>query len=151
PILYDHDRHEDVPLVRQSGRLTRFGDVAELLRQRDDRFVIFGPGDDLTVRFDARSLPPLPARWRRSFVLRTAGDCKDNALSTARGSTVEPLPFRAMRNYPYGPEQRYPSDAAHRDFVQRYSTREVPVSRSPSGPFNCPVRGGLGREPPADR
>jgi hypothetical protein len=131
PVLYDRDRHEDAPLVRQSGRLTRFGDVAELLRRRDDRFVIFGPGDDLTVRFDARSLPPLPAGWRRSFVLRTAGYCKDNALSTAHGSTIEPLPFRAMRNYPYGPEQRYPSDALHRDYLRRYSTREVSVNPSP--------------------
>ena len=98
--------------MRQSGRLTRFGDVTELLHQRDDRFVIFGPGDDLTVRFDAGSLPPLPAGWRRSYVLRTAGYCKDTALSTAHGATVEPLPFRAMRNYPYGPDQHYPARSA---------------------------------------
>ncbi|HEY7425419.1 MAG TPA: hypothetical protein VH682_14405, partial [Gemmataceae bacterium] len=125
PALYDYDRPEDVPLVRQSGRMTRFGDVTELLRQRDDRFVVFGPGDDLTVRFDAGSLPPLPADWRRSFVLRTAGYCKDNALSTAHGSTVEPLPFRDMRNYPYDPDQRYPRDPLHLDYLRRYLTREV--------------------------
>lgn len=124
-MLYEYERRQEVPLVRQAGRLTRFGDVRELLRQRDDRFVIFGPGDDLTVHFDAAALPSLPAGWRRSFVLRTAGYCKDNALSTAHGATVEPLPFAAMRQYPYGPEQRYPNDPLHVDYLRRFLTREV--------------------------
>jgi tetratricopeptide (TPR) repeat protein len=133
PMVYDLDRPENVPLVRQTGRLTRFGDVTELLHRRDDRFVIFGPGDDLTVRFDAGSLPPLPAGWKRSFVLRTAGYCKDNALSTAHGMTVEPLPFQAMRNYPYAGEERYPQDAAHLDYLRRYLTREVRAEPSLRG------------------
>jgi hypothetical protein len=134
PSLYDYDRHDDVPLVRQSGRLTRFGDVTELLRQRDDRFVIFGPGDDLTVRFDAASLPPLRAGWQRSFVLRTTGYCKDNALSTAHGATVEPLPFQAMRAYPYGPDVYHPRDRLHLDYFRRYLTREVVADSTPSLP-----------------
>lgn len=131
PKLYDHHRADNVSLVGQSGRMTRFGDVTELLHQRDDRFVIFGPGDDLTARFDAASLPPLPPGWKRSFVLRTAGYCKDTALSTAHGSTVEPLPFAAMRNYPYGPEQHYPNDALHVDYRRRYLTREVQANPWP--------------------
>jgi hypothetical protein len=111
--------------------MTRYGDVTELLHERDDRFVIFGPGDDLTVRFDAASLPPLPTGWKRSFVLRTAGYCKDTALSTAHGATVEPLPFAAMRNYPYGPEQQYPNDALHREYLRNYLTREVKANSWP--------------------
>ncbi len=131
PKLYDYQRGVDVPFVGQSGRLTRFGEVTELLHQRDDCFVIFGPGDDLTVRFDAASLPPLPTGWKRSFVLRTTGYCKDTALSTAHGATVEPLPFAAMRNYPYGPDQQYPRDAAHQDYQRRYLTREVQANPWP--------------------
>ena len=131
PSIYDYDRHEDVPLVRQSGRMTRFGDVTELLRRRDDRFVVFGPGDDLTARFDAAALPTLPAGWRRSFVLRTAGYCKDTALSTAHGTTVGPLPFATMRNYPYGSDQRYPRDPLHLDYLRRYLTREVQADPLP--------------------
>jgi len=131
PKGYDYHRGIDVPLVGQSGRLTRFGEVTELLQQRDDRFVIFGPGDDLTVYFDAAVLPPLPSGWKRSFVLRTAGYCKDNALSTAYGTTVEPLPFAAMGNYPYGPERRYPNDALHADYLQRYLTRQVQANPWP--------------------
>jgi hypothetical protein len=128
PKLYDYHRADKVPLVGQSGRMTRFGDVTELLHQRDDCFVIFGPGDDLTVRFDAASLPPLPKGWKRSFVLRTTGYCKDTALSTAHGATVEPLPFAAMHNYPYGSDQRYPEDAVHQEYRRRYLTREVKAS-----------------------
>src|SRR5262249_3355006 len=131
PSQYDYDRHEEVPLVRQAGRMTRFGDVTELLHARDDRFVIFGPGDNLTVRFDAGSLPPLPAGWQRTYVLRTWGYCKDTALSTAHGAPVEPLPFRAMRNYPSGPDQSYPRDPLHLDYFRRYLTREVRADPTP--------------------
>jgi hypothetical protein len=131
PKLYDYHRADNVPLVGQSGRLTRFGEVTELLHQRDDRFVIFGPGDDLTVRFEAAGLLPLPPGWKRSFVLRTAGYCKDTALSTAHGSTVEPLPFAAMHNYPYGPEQHYPNDTLHQAYQRRYLTREVQANPWP--------------------
>jgi hypothetical protein len=131
PKLYDYHLADDVMLVGQTGRMTRFGEVTELLHERDDRFVIFGPGDDLTVCFDAASLPPLPPGWKRSFVLRTAGYCKDTALSTAHGSTIEPLPFAAMRSYPYGPEQQYPNDALHQEYVRRYLTREVQANPWP--------------------
>src|SRR5262249_54206201 len=59
PTVYDPDRLAPVPAAPPAGRLTRYGDVADLLRGADDRFVIFGPEDVLTVRFDARGLPPL--------------------------------------------------------------------------------------------
>jgi hypothetical protein len=132
PTVFDHDRHEQVPLSPPAGKRTRFGDVTELLRQRDDRFVVFGPGDEVTVRFDATRLPPLPAGWRRSFVLRTWGYCKDSGPFTATGATIEPLPFAAMRNYPPGPDEHYPPDAAHQDYLRRYQTREVGTQAAPA-------------------
>jgi hypothetical protein len=125
PTLYDHDRLETTPVARVSGRLTRLGDVAELLRDLDDRFVIIGPGDEITVTFDASRLPALPAGWKRSFVLRTWGYTKDMGPFTAHGDTVEPLPFRAMGNYPYGPDKRHP----HEDYQQRYNTRPAGARR----------------------
>src|SRR5205807_7877664 len=96
-----------------AGRLTRLGDVSELLQKRDDRFVIFGPGDELTVRFDARYLPTLPGGWTRDFVLRAWGYCKDCGPFTATGDTIEPLPFHGMSAYPYGAKKHYPQDAIH--------------------------------------
>ena len=46
-------------------------------------------------------------------------------MNTAAGGTVEPLPFHAMSRYPYGAEQAFPTDAAHRRFVETYNTRRV--------------------------
>ncbi len=116
---------------RLSGKLTRTGDVTELLRERDDRFVIFGPGDEVTVRFDGRSLPALAPGWTRSFVLRTWGYCKDCSPFTATGDTVEPLPFQAMSNYPYDPNERYPRDAVHEEYRRLFNTREAGGERLP--------------------
>src|SRR5439155_27323999 len=120
PTVYDYDRLEAVPAIRPAGRVTAFGDVTELLHAADDRFVIFGPGDELTVSFDAEKLPALPPGWKRSFVLRTWGYCKDSGPFTATAETVEPLPFRGMSRYPYGPGERYPTDALHQGYLRRY-------------------------------
>src|SRR5262249_38460514 len=108
PTVYDYGRLAPLPVNRLAGRMTRHGDVTELLRGGDDRFLIFGPGDERDVRFDASKLPPLPDGWTRSYVLRTWGYCKDTGPFTAHGDTVEPLPFRAMSNYPCGPGEKYP-------------------------------------------
>lgn len=123
PTVYDYDRLEAVPAIRPAGRVTTFGDVTELLHAADDRFVIFGPGDELTVSFEAAKLPALPAGWKRSFVLRTWGYCKDCGPFTATGETVEPLPFRGMSGYPYGAGEKYLNDAVHKEYLRRYQTR----------------------------
>jgi hypothetical protein len=125
PTIYDYDRLQSIPVSRLAGMMTRFGDVTEVLRDRDDRFVIFGPGDDLEVVFDAQNLPKLPAGWKRSFVLKTWGYCKDCSLFTATGDTIEPLPFQKMSKYPYGPEEHYPDDPLHQDYLRRYQTRPM--------------------------
>jgi Flp pilus assembly protein TadD len=103
PISYDYDRLEPVVYTKWRGKLTRTGDVTELLARDDDHFVICGPGDEITAEFDATKLLPLPAGWERSFVLRTWGYCKDTALATATNGQVGPLPHRAMSKYPYDP------------------------------------------------
>jgi tetratricopeptide (TPR) repeat protein len=121
PTLYDYDRLDAFPVSRLSGRVTRYGDVTEVLRAADDRFVIFGPGDDLSVRFDAGGLPPLPAGWQRSYVLRTWGYCKDASPWTAEGETVGPLPFRGMSYYPYRADEKHPDT----EYDRVWNTRRV--------------------------
>ena len=101
PTAYDYDRRESVSVTRWKGRLTKLGDVTELLAAKDDRHVVCGPGDEVSVRFDARSLPPVPAGFERSFVLRTHGYCKDTAPTTMAGGRVGPLPYAGMPTYPY--------------------------------------------------
>jgi hypothetical protein len=125
PTLYDYQRLEPVAVTRQSGNLTRTGDVAPLLRERDDRLAIFGPGDEITVRFDARGLPLLPAGWTRSFVLRTHGYVKACGPMVITGDTIEPLPFGRMTRFPYGPGETYPETRTLLDYRLYYNTRQV--------------------------
>ena len=113
PVAYDDAKTEPVAVTRWKGNLTRTGDVTDLLRAADDRFVLCGPGDEVTVAFDASALPELPAGWVRSFVLRTHGYCKDTAPFTATGGRVGPLPYRGMKTYP-GPESGDPALAEYR-------------------------------------
>ncbi len=125
PTIYDYDQLEPVPFTRQTGFLTRFGEVTELLQSRDDWFAIFGPGDEVTVRFDARRMPSLPKNWQRSFVLRTAGYCKGCGPFTVTGGSIDPLPFHSMSRFPYGPKESYPQSPRHREYLQQYQTRAM--------------------------
>jgi thioredoxin-like negative regulator of GroEL len=127
PQWYDYSAvsREPPPWAPIAGAYTRYGDVLPLLGASDDRYVIFGPGDELALQFDATAAPVLPPGWTRDFVLYSDAWMKDADLNTATGGTVEPLPFHAMSRYPYGAEQSYPTDAAHRRFVETYNTRRV--------------------------
>jgi hypothetical protein len=112
-----------VAISPMAGKLTRTGDVTELLRQRDDRFVIFGPGDVVTASFEVGDLPDLPLGWVRSFVLRTWGYCKDSGIFTASGDTIEPLPFHKMSVYPYGSIDHFPFDPDRDKYQREFNTR----------------------------
>lgn len=112
------------------GAFTRFGDVLPLLLAPDDKYVVMGPGDEATITFDARRLPPLAPGWKRDFLLYTVGWVKDADLNTAAGHAVAPLPFHDMSRYPYGPEEAYPDDEEHRSFLGEYNTRRF-ESRAP--------------------
>jgi hypothetical protein len=102
---------------------TRYGDVRELLEAPDDRYVIMGAGDEIGLRFDPSSLPPLPAGWRRDYMLKVDGWAKDRDANTAYSQTVEPLPFHGMSRYPYPPAEKYPDDPVHRQYRSNYNTR----------------------------
>lgn len=106
-----------------SGRYTRFGDVLELITAIDDRMVIMGSGDELAMEFDASSLPPLPAGWKRDWLLKVDGWAKDRDANTAFSQSVEPLPFHGMSGYPYGRGETFPSTPAHRKWMEKYNTR----------------------------
>lgn len=107
------------------GNYTRFGEVAPLLTAADDKLVIMNSGDEMTVSFDARKLPPLPAGWKRDFLVYSEGWIKDGDFNTAYGKTVAPLPFHGMKRYPYGDDESFPSDAEHREYLRKYNTRKV--------------------------
>ncbi len=122
PVAYDDSKTETVAVTKWKGKLTRTGDVTELLNVTDDRHVICGPGDEVTVRF-AADLPPVPDGWERTFVLRTWGYCKDSAPFTGTSGNVHPLPFRAMPKYPYGADVKVPP--ALLDYDRKWNTRPM--------------------------
>ncbi len=105
------------------GDYTRYGPVRELLSSIDDRFVILGAGDELTLRFPALPLPELPRGWKRDFLLFVDGWAKEAEANTAFGDTVEPLPFHAMSGYPYGADEHYPDTKPHRAYLRKYNVR----------------------------
>jgi hypothetical protein len=119
PETYDYDQpitHPKWPPL--AGRLTRYGDVTDLLARRDDQLVVLGSGDELTVRFAA--LPPPKAGFVRDFVLHNVGWDKDAVLNTVFGSTVEPMPFEAMTAY----GELRPRDEVYQRYLDDYQTRE---------------------------
>ena len=105
------------------GYYTHYGSVETLVEAPDDRYVIMGSGDEVSMVFRADSLPALRSGWKRDFLLKVDGWAKDRDPNTAFSQSVEPLPFHAMSAYPYGVKERYPVDDAHRIYRNSYNTR----------------------------
>jgi predicted CxxxxCH...CXXCH cytochrome family protein len=102
------------------GNYTRYGDVTMLLSQTDDKFVIYGLGDEIDLRFDVPAYQPLGIK--RRFLMYTNGYYKDAKVDVAH--TVEPLPFAAMSNFPYDEAvENYPDDPEHTQYLNEYNTR----------------------------
>ncbi len=107
------------------GRYTREGDVRELLLNADDMFVISKPGDEISLSFDARKLPPIRSGWKRTFLLYADGYSKEMDINSASPDQVLPLPFHGMSRYPYTDPEKYPMTAARRAYLDKYNTRLV--------------------------
>lgn len=126
PHWFDYNEVSKAPKWRDLiGDYTRFGEVAPLLTAVDDKLVIMNSGDEMTVYFDAGTLPPLQAGRKRDFLIYSEGWIKDGDLNTAHGKTVNPLPFHAMTKYPYADDEFFPTDAEHLDYIRQYNTRKV--------------------------
>ncbi|MCE2412821.1 VCBS repeat-containing protein [Candidatus Poribacteria bacterium] len=126
PHLFDYQKVTKAAQWRDlAGFYTRYGDVAPLLQEVDDMYVILNAGDEITVEFDASRLPTLKAGWVRDFILYSDGWDKDGDINTLTSQTVEPLPFHGMSAYPYPDDEHYPNDAAHRQYQLKYNTRRV--------------------------
>jgi tetratricopeptide (TPR) repeat protein len=110
------------PYTRPAGAYTRYGDVRPLLTASDDRFAVFGSGDEVALDFDPAALPALPQGWVRDYFFAAHGYEKDMDFYAYRGDTVEPLPFRNMGTYPYSGKS-FPADAEHLKYLLEYNTR----------------------------
>ncbi|MEI6541500.1 MAG: ASPIC/UnbV domain-containing protein, partial [Planctomycetota bacterium] len=123
PELYDYDQLQSLrEWPAMGGMFTRYGDVRELLTTTDDRLVIIGAGDEITLEF-AVPERPVPAGWKRDFIMNNVGWDKDCDRNTVYGHTVEPLPFNAMSRYPYNGNEAYPDTPLHRETLGKYHNR----------------------------
>jgi hypothetical protein len=126
PFGYDYEQISSTsPWKVMPGRYTREGDVLELLLSSDDMFVISRPGDEISLSFDARKLPPVRAGWTRTFLLYADGFSKEMDINSASPDQVSPLPFHGMTKYPYADTEAYPMTAARRAYIDKYNTRLV--------------------------
>jgi len=112
------------PYARAAGAYTRYGNVLPLLTKFDDRLAVFGSGEEVALEFDPAKLPRLPAGWTRDYFFLANGYEKDMDFYAADGSTVAPLPFRAMGTYPYA-GKTFPLDQTHMNDLLNYNTRDL--------------------------
>jgi hypothetical protein len=112
-----------------AGFYTREGDVRELLKDTDDRYVIMNSGDEMSLRFAEQPAPR--TGWVRDFVIAGDGWIKDGDYNSTFSRTVQPLPYHARSQYTDTPGrlQDEPPYRAHPDDWLRYHTRYVAPDR----------------------
>ena len=108
-LTYDYSRISATgPFLWARGVYTRYGDVTPLLERVDNRYVIFGTGEEIDAEFSAGSLPVLPAGWKRDYFFYANGFVKDMDWWEASPFTVAQMPFHGMSRYPYPRGEHYP-------------------------------------------
>jgi hypothetical protein len=121
---YDYDRVSLTgPFQHQRGNYTRLGDVTELVKGVDDRYAIFGSGEELAAEFDATKLPALPAGWKRDYFFYANGYVKDMDWWDASPFTVSQLPFHGLSKYPYPASEKFPEDEDGLAYQLNWNTR----------------------------
>ena len=124
PEQFDYQQWMAVSMWNPTpGMYTRYGDVRPLVLKADDELVLMGSGDELRLLYPADQLPALPEGWTRDFLLLVDGWAKDQDANTAFATSVEPLPFHGMSQYPYPATEHFPDDSAHRAWREQYNTR----------------------------
>ncbi len=111
---FDYDKKRSAKIPRHEGRFTKYGDVLPLINEVDDKLIVMGMGDELTLSFEA--LPPAAPGMTRSFVLKPWAYFKEQQPYNSG-----PLPFRDMTRYPYEPAE-YPAELKAYD--EEWNTRE---------------------------
>jgi hypothetical protein len=119
-----------------SGSFTRYGDVTELLRDFDDRFVIGRKGDAISLKFPVDNLTEPAEGMERDYFF--FGTCWFKVRYANYGFgpghdgfTVDPLPFHNMSGFPYPlDEEGYPF-SSHSSYLEEYNTRVITLSQQP--------------------
>ncbi|HEX3985980.1 MAG TPA: FG-GAP-like repeat-containing protein, partial [Acidobacteriaceae bacterium] len=136
-LTYNYQRISQTgPFFWARGMYTRYGDVKSLLERVDNRYVIFGTGEEIDAEFRAGVLPPLPAGWTRDYFFYANGYVKDMDYWEAAPFTVGPMPFQAMTRYPYPAREHYPQGTAADRYWLTWDTRYESGRRDQRWDFN---------------
>ncbi len=136
-VMYVYEKTSPTgPYTRPAGAYTRYGDVLPLVNSLDDRLVVFGSGDEVALDFDPSKLPALPRDWVRDYFFVANGYEKDMDFYAYDFTNVDPLPFGGMRAYPYPPEQSFPLDDSHLNYLLEYNTRYMSGNEQPGFRFD---------------
>jgi len=123
-LEYDYDRVSLTgPFQHERGNYTHMGDVTELVKGVDDRYAIFGSGEEIAAEFNAGNLPALRAGWKRDYFFYANGYVKDMDWWDASPFTVAQLPFHGMSAYPYPANEKFPDDADALGYQLNWNTR----------------------------
>lgn len=123
-LAYDYNQISATgPFCWARGVYTRYGEVTPLLRRVDNRYVIFGTGEEIDAEFSAGALPPLPRGWTRDYFFYANGFVKDMDYWEASPFTVGPMPFQTMSTYPYPPQEHYPQGDGPDAYWLQWNTR----------------------------
>lgn len=125
PTSYQPDANAGQRWSDLAGYYTRLGDVRELLKKLDDRYVIMNAGDEMRLTFAA--LAATPPGWVRDWAFISDGWTKDGNLNTGYSNVVLPYPSHAKPHYDAPPTalrddpmvRRFPRD------WQQFHTRYV--------------------------
>ncbi|MGA8043153.1 MAG: FG-GAP-like repeat-containing protein [Terracidiphilus sp.] len=121
---YDYNRVSLTgPFQHQRGNYTHLGDVTELVKGIDNRYAIFGSGEEIAAEFDVTHLPVLPAHWKRDYFFYANGYVKDMDWWDASPFTVAQLPFHGMTSYPYPGSETFPDDADALNYQLNWNDR----------------------------
>jgi hypothetical protein len=108
-LTYDYQQISATgPFLWARGTYTRYGEVTPLLQRVDNRYVIFGTGEEIDAEFSAGALPTLPAGWKRDYFFYANGFVKDMDWWEASPFTVAQMPFHGMSKYPYPWGEHFP-------------------------------------------
>ena len=110
-------------IITPSGWATRYGAVGDLVARQDNALALVAGGDELTLRFSSRSIPPKPQGATRDFFIYTVGWDKDADFHCELGWQIEPLPWHGMDSQIYGRQPR--PQLTNDEWMQKYNTRWV--------------------------
>lgn len=130
PETYDYDQLAACPpWPAMGGLFTRYGDVFPLLSDEDDKLVVLGAGDEISLAFRVPQ-ESVPEGWVRDFVLHNMGWVKDCHLNTWEGERVEPLPFVGMHDHDYW-TGRPEETGEYAAYLRKYQTRRQKTTFRP--------------------